>query len=87
MAVNIGARKVAGRAAVASKARSQRRCRTRSRRDVWAFGPARESMSSEAIARAARHHVHMQVRHALADAVVDGDEGTMGLQTALKRPG
>jgi hypothetical protein len=48
-------------------------------------GLARPEEALEAIFAPTWHNMDVQVRDTLADAVVDGDEGTMGLQAMLDR--
>lgn len=44
---------------------------------------ARPEETTETIFPAPRHDVHVEMRHALADAVVDGHEGTVGCKRGL----
>ena len=44
---------------------------------------ARPEEAAQAVLFAARHNVHMQMRNALADAIVDGDERSLGLHRLL----
>ena len=46
---------------------------------------ARPEEAAQAVLQAARDHVHVQVRHALADAVVHGHERAVGAQPFLHR--
>lgn len=46
---------------------------------------ARPEESLQAIALPSRHDVHVQMRHALAHLVVDGDESSLRLQRFLNR--
>jgi len=43
--------------------------------------------SLESVLAAARHDMHVKVRDALADAIVDGDETAVGLKRGLHRLG
>jgi hypothetical protein len=47
--------------------------------------PAWPEEAFEAVFAVARHDMDVQMGDALADAVVDGDEGTMSLQAMLDR--
>ena len=49
------------------------------------IGPPRPEEAAEPIAFAAGDDVHVQVRHALTDAVVHCDEGTVGAHSFLDR--
>jgi len=44
---------------------------------------ARPEETAKAVLFAAGYDVHVQMRHALADAVVDGHEGTVGRESSL----
>jgi hypothetical protein len=48
-------------------------------------GLARPEEALEAVLASPWHDMDMQMRNALADAVVDGDEGPVGLQAMLDR--
>jgi len=50
-------------------------------------GMARPEEAFEAVFAAAWYDMDVQMGHALADAVVDGDEGSVGLQATLDRSG
>jgi len=48
--------------------------------------PARPEKSPQSISFAARYDVNVQMRDALADPIVDGDERSLGLQRRFHSP-
>ena len=48
--------------------------------------PPRPEEAAETVAPPPRHHVHVQMRHALAHPVVDRHEGAVGAERRLHRP-